>query len=206
MSARNGTRRPTVDLAVTIGPMLLANPILTASGTFGYGDEYAHVVDVAALGGVITKTVTLEPRSGNPPQRIAETAGGMLNSIGLENVGLATFRREKLPKLRSLGANIVASVGGETPHELERLLRALGHEPGIAGFEINPPGLTRPSRRSGRYGAPDLSARARRSPAPGAGSDRLRRHNAPRPSPSRRTGSAAHRRRRRSGMHCLRCR
>ncbi len=129
--------RPAVDLAVRIGPMRLANPVLTASGTFGYGDEMAHVVDVAALGAVITKTVTLEPRAGNPPARIAETPSGMLNSIGLENVGLAAFRRDKLPRLRALGAAVVASVGGETPRELEALLDGLGEEPGIAGFEIN---------------------------------------------------------------------
>jgi dihydroorotate dehydrogenase (NAD+) catalytic subunit len=122
---------------VRIGPLVLGNPILTASGTFGYGDEYAHVVDLSKLGGVITKTVTLEPRSGNPAVRIAETPGGMLNSIGLENVGLERFRREKLPKLRELGATIVASVGGETPRELARLLQALGREQGVAGFEIN---------------------------------------------------------------------
>ena len=128
---------PAVDLGVRIGPLALANPVLVASGTFGYGDEYAHVLDVSALGGVITKTVTLEPRAGNPAQRIAETAGGMLNSIGLENVGLAKFRSEKLPKLRSLGATIVASVGGETPDELVRLLEALGGERGVGGFEIN---------------------------------------------------------------------
>ncbi|HTM57205.1 MAG TPA: dihydroorotate dehydrogenase [Candidatus Udaeobacter sp.] len=126
-----------VDLRVPIGPLTLANPILVASGTFGYGDEYAHVVEVGALGGVITKTVTLEPRAGNPAQRIAETASGMLNSIGLENVGLSRFRTEKLPKLRSLGATIIASVGGETPEELVRLVEALGGEAGIGGFEIN---------------------------------------------------------------------
>jgi dihydroorotate dehydrogenase (NAD+) catalytic subunit len=126
-----------VDLGVRIGPLALANPVLVASGTFGYGDEYAHVLDVSALGGVITKTVTLEPRAGNPAQRIAETAGAMLNSIGLENVGLEKFRLEKLPKLRSLGATIVASVGGETPEELVRLLEALGNEHGVGGFEIN---------------------------------------------------------------------
>ena len=130
-------RRVDVDLSVRIGPMTLANPVLTASGTFGYGDELAHVVDVAALGGVITKTVTLKARAGNPPRRIAETAGGMLNSIGLENVGLKAFVREKLPRLRSLGATVVASLGGETPGELERLLEALGSERGISGFEIN---------------------------------------------------------------------
>ncbi len=140
---RNGARPPRdgvaagVDLAVRIGPMRLANPMLVASGTFGYGDEYAHVLDVGALGGVVTKTVTLEPRAGNPPSRIAETASGMLNSIGLENVGLARFRAEKLPKLASLGATIVASIGGETPDELVRLLTALAGERAIAGFEIN---------------------------------------------------------------------
>jgi dihydroorotate dehydrogenase (NAD+) catalytic subunit len=130
-------RATAVDLAVRIGPMTLRNPILTASGTFGYGDEYAHVFDVGELGGVITKTVTLKPRPGNSPVRIAETPSGMLNSIGLENVGLQRFRSEKLPKLRSLGATVVASIGGETPRELVRLLTALGSEDRIAGFEIN---------------------------------------------------------------------
>lgn len=124
-------------LEVTIGPLSLRNPILTASGTFGYGDEYAHVVDLRRLGAVITKTVTLEPRAGNPPNRVAETPSGMLNSIGLENVGLERFRREKLPKLRELEAHVVASIGGETPDELVRLLEALGEEHGIGGFEVN---------------------------------------------------------------------
>jgi dihydroorotate dehydrogenase (NAD+) catalytic subunit len=125
------------DLAVRIGPLALRNPVFTASGTFGYGDEYAHVVELERLGGVITKTVTLEPRAGNAPVRIAETGSGMLNSIGLENVGLERFRREKLPKLRALRATVVASIGGETPRELARMLEALGTEDGIAGFEIN---------------------------------------------------------------------
>ena len=134
-------RRPgpvrAVDLSVRIGPLRLRNPVLTASGTFGYGDEYAHVVDLKALGGIVTKTITLEPRAGNPPGRIVETAGGMLNSIGLENVGLERFRRGKLPRLRALGATIVTSLGGGTAAELERLLDALGHERAIAGFELN---------------------------------------------------------------------
>jgi dihydroorotate dehydrogenase (NAD+) catalytic subunit len=134
-NAGNAGRTP--DLTVRIGPMTLVNPILTASGTFGYGDEYAHVVDLSRIGGVITKTVTLKPRPGNAPVRIAETASGMLNSIGLENVGLERFRSEKLPKLRSLGATVIASLGGETPRELIRLLDGLGEEKGIAGFEIN---------------------------------------------------------------------
>jgi dihydroorotate dehydrogenase (NAD+) catalytic subunit len=126
-----------VDLSVRLGPLTLRNPVITASGTFGYGDEFAHVIEVHALGAVITKTVTLEPRAGNPPERIAETPSGMLNSIGLENVGLERFRREKLPRLRSAGVTVIASVGGETPGELVRLLEALGREPAVGGFEIN---------------------------------------------------------------------
>ncbi len=126
-----------VSLTVRIGSLVLQNPILTASGTFGYGDEYAHVVDLAAIGGVVTKTVTVKPRAGNAPARVAETPAGMLNSIGLENVGLERFRDEKLPRLRKLKATVIASIGGETPAELETLLRSLGREPGVAAFEVN---------------------------------------------------------------------
>jgi len=126
-----------VDLGVRVGPLTLRNPVLTASGTFGYGDEYAHVVDLSTIGGVVTKTVTVMPRPGNAPARVAETPAGMLNSIGLENVGLERFRDEKLPRLRELEATVIASVGGETPEELETLLSALGREPGVAAFELN---------------------------------------------------------------------
>ncbi len=126
-----------VDLEVAIGSLRLRSPVLTASGTFGYGDEYAHVVDLRALGGVVTKTVTVRPRPGNPPPRVAEVAAGMLNSIGLENVGLERFRADKLPKLRALEATVVVSVGGETPDELATLVDALGREDGVAALEIN---------------------------------------------------------------------
>jgi dihydroorotate dehydrogenase (NAD+) catalytic subunit len=126
-----------VDLSVRVGSLRLENPVLTASGTFGYGDEYAHVVNLKALGGVVTKTVTVKPRAGNAPARVAETAAGMLNSIGLENVGLERFRDEKLPRLAKLEATVIASIGGETAEELELLLRALGREPGVAAFEVN---------------------------------------------------------------------
>jgi dihydroorotate dehydrogenase (NAD+) catalytic subunit len=126
-----------VDLSVRIGSLELRNPVLTASGTFGYGDEYAHVVDLRLLGAVVTKTVTVHPRPGNAPTRIAETASGMLNSIGLENVGLARFRDEKLPRLRELKATVIASIGGETEDELAELLESLGDEAGVGAFEIN---------------------------------------------------------------------
>ncbi len=126
-----------VDLSVRIGSLTLRNPVLTASGTFGYGDEYSHVVKVSALGGVVTKTVTVHPRPGNGPTRVAETASGMLNSIGLENVGLVRFRDEKLPRLRALDATVIASIGGETAEELEELLGALGGQEGVGAFEVN---------------------------------------------------------------------
>lgn len=126
-----------VDLRVRIGSLTLRNPVLTASGTFGYGDEYAHVVDLTHLGGVVTKTVTVLPRSGNAPTRVAETASGMLNSIGLENVGLARFRDEKLPRLARLRATVIASIGGETAEELETLLAALGERAEVGAFEVN---------------------------------------------------------------------
>ncbi|MEY4069429.1 MAG: hypothetical protein RL721_43 [Candidatus Eisenbacteria bacterium] len=126
-----------VDLSVRLGSLVLKNPILTASGTFGYGDEYAHVVDLSAIGAVVTKTVTVHPRAGNAPTRVAETASGMLNSIGLENVGLERFRDEKLPRLARLKATVIASVGGETPDELDTLLRALGRESAVGAFEVN---------------------------------------------------------------------
>ncbi len=136
-TAARTRRRAGIDLGVRLGPVTLANPVLTASGTYGYGDEYAHVQAPARLGAVVTKTVTLQPRVGNEPVRIAETASGMLNTIGLENVGLAVFRAEKLAALRALGATVIASIGGETPAELARLLESLGGERGIAGFEVN---------------------------------------------------------------------
>ncbi|HDK36216.1 MAG TPA: dihydroorotate dehydrogenase, partial [Bacteroidetes bacterium] len=89
------------DLSVTLGPLRLKNPVLTASGTFGYGREYEDFVNLNRLGGIITKSITRDPRAGNPPPRITEVPGGMLNSIGLANVGMEAFVREKLPYLRN---------------------------------------------------------------------------------------------------------
>jgi len=125
------------DLTVRIGSLVLAGPVLVASGTYGYGDEFGDRYALRALGAVVTKTVTLKPRVGNPPHRMVETPSGMLNSIGLENVGLKAFRDVKLPKLAAaVPTAIVASVGGETPGELVRLVRALESAP-CAAYEIN---------------------------------------------------------------------
>ena len=125
------------DLSVRLGPLVLRGPVLAASGTYGYGDEFGGRYALATLGGVVTKTVTLRPRAGNPPHRMVETPSGMLNSIGLENVGLRVFRDEKLPKLAvEVPTAIIASLGGETPGELVRLVRGLEAVP-CAAYEIN---------------------------------------------------------------------
>ena len=125
------------DLSVRIGRLVLTGPVLVASGTYGYGDEFGDRYALATLGGVVTKTVTLKPRAGNPPHRMVETPSGMLNSIGLENVGLKVFKEVKLPKLAAgVPTAIVASLGGETPGELVRLVRALEAAP-CAAYEIN---------------------------------------------------------------------
>ncbi len=126
-----------VDLETRVGPLTLRTPVIAASGTFGYGDEFAEWLDLSRLGAVVTKTVTCEPREGNRPQRVCETPSGMLNSIGLENVGLAAFRTRKLPRLAPLPCPLIASIGGESPEELERLVSTLEEERGIAGYEIN---------------------------------------------------------------------
>ena len=131
------TQTASADLTTRLGPLTLANPIVAASGTFGYGDEFADRIDLSHLGGVVTKTVTLLPRAGNPPHRIVETPAGMLNSIGLENVGLAAFRTKKLPRLAQLPCAVIASLGGETPEDPTRLVEALEEESGLQGYEIN---------------------------------------------------------------------
>ena len=98
------------DLSVNIGTLKLGNPVLTASGTFGYGAEYGRFVDLSEFGGIITKTLTVEPRAGNPPPRAAETASGMLNSIGLQNVGVEAFIQEKMPYLRKINTALIVNV------------------------------------------------------------------------------------------------
>ncbi len=127
---------PPVDLSVQLGPLRLANPVLVASGTFGYGDELPEMTEVAALGGVVTKTVTLEPRAGNPPPRLQETPAGLLNSIGLQNVGCEAFGQKVLPRLLGLGPAIIVSVGGRQAEDFATCVEMLDHHD-VAGYEIN---------------------------------------------------------------------
>lgn len=125
------------DLSVKIGSLALKNPVLTASGTFGYGMEYAGYFDPSHLGGIITKTVTLEPCAGNPMPRIAETPAGMLNSIGLANVGAEKFLNNKLPKLENLKTAVIANIAGNTVDEYCRVVQKIANHPRIDAIEVN---------------------------------------------------------------------
>lgn len=113
------------DLKVKIGTLELKNPVMVASGTFGYGEEYAQLIDLNKLGAIVTKSITLKPRLGNPQPRLWETASGLLNSIGLQNVGLKTFLDEKLPYLQKYDTKIIVSIAGESIEEYEKLALAL---------------------------------------------------------------------------------
>lgn len=124
-------------LSVKIGRIKMKNPVMVASGTFGYGKEYKDLVDLKKLGAIVTKTITKEPRSGNTPPRIIETPSGMLNSIGLENDGVDAFIKNKLPYLRKIGIPVIVSIGGEHIKDFVRIARKLDKAGGIAGIEIN---------------------------------------------------------------------
>lgn len=126
-----------MDLTVKLGKIRMANPVTVASGTFGYGREYADLMDLNELGGIFTKAITYEPRMGNPGPRVVETPSGMLNAIGLANVGVKAFLRDKLPFLRKHKARIFVNVAGSTIPEYEKVVRALEGIRGIHGLEIN---------------------------------------------------------------------
>ena len=125
------------DIKVKIGNLEFKNPLMVASGTFGYGEEMNSVIDVNKFGAIVTKSVTFEKRDGNQPPRIAETECGMLNSIGLANVGIHTFVKDKLPFLRKLDLPIIVNIAGNTPKEYMDILKILEDESGISGYEIN---------------------------------------------------------------------
>lgn len=122
---------------ITIRNATFKNPVLTASGTFGYGLECEAFVDVSQLGAVVTKSISRKPRDGNPPQRIAEASAGMLNSIGLANVGVEVFLNEKLPLLRERGATVIVNIAASSVEEYCYVLERCEEHEGIAGYEIN---------------------------------------------------------------------
>ena len=127
-----------IDLSVSLGKLRLQNPVLVASGTFGYGEEYNRLYDVSRLGGIITKSISLKPRPGNPTPRIYETPSGMLNAIGLQNVGVEAFIKEKMPFLRKLkGPRIIVNIVGERIAEYVELAKRLEVVPGIDALELN---------------------------------------------------------------------
>jgi len=124
-------------MSVTIAGITLKNPVMAASGTFGYGEEFASLVDLNRLGALITKGISLKPMEGNPPPRIVETVGGMINSIGLQNVGMQAFIRDKLPFLQQFKTPVIANIFGGTVREYGELAKRLADIPGIAGLEVN---------------------------------------------------------------------
>src|SRR5262245_2684130 len=126
-----------IDLSVQLGRLKLRNPILTASGTFGYGREMARLVDFRRLGGILPKTVTQEPRLGNTPWRTVETAAGLLNSIGLDNDGIDAFIEHHLPYLRELPTAIIVSIAGRNHDEFVAMAQQLDGLPGVAAIELN---------------------------------------------------------------------
>jgi len=126
-----------MNLAVSLGRLKLSNPIMVASGTFGYAREMEGVVDVPRLGAVLPKTITAEPRIGNAPWRTVETTGGLLNAIGLDNDGVDSFLDHHLPYLRQLGTAVVVSVAGRTEDDFVQLAERVGAEEGVAAIELN---------------------------------------------------------------------
>src|SRR5499425_2402337 len=126
-----------VDLSVTIGSLRLKNPLIAASGCFGYGVEYADVVDLASLGGVAVKGLFLTEREGHPPPRVVETPAGMLNAIGLQGIGVHRFVDEKLPELRARNATVIVNVCGTTLDEYVEVTRILSDAEGVGAIELN---------------------------------------------------------------------
>ena len=147
------------DLRVRLGDLELKNPVMTASGTFGYGPEFDPLLDINQLGGIIVKGLSLKPRPGNPPPRTVETPCGMLNAIGLANIGLEAFIREKLPWLRHLKTEVIVNIYGHSIEEYGELASALKGVDGVSALEVN---VSCPNVECGgmAFGTdPDVSAR-----------------------------------------------
>ena len=146
------------NLSVEIGRLRLRNPVMTASGTFGYGEEYAPYVDLSRLGAIVVKGLSLKPRMGNPPPRIVETPCGMLNAVGLQNVGVNAFIGEKLPFLAQFDLPVIANIFGESVEEYVRVAEILSQASGVHGLEVN---ISCPNVKRGgiAFGAnPDMAA------------------------------------------------
>jgi len=126
-----------MDLSVEIAGIRLKNPVIAASGTFGYGLEFAHLLDLNVLGGLVVKGLSREPMAGNPAPRLVETAAGMLNAIGLQNVGVDAFVREKLPDLRKYDTAVFANIFGNSTEDYVAVAERLESAAGLAGYEIN---------------------------------------------------------------------
>ncbi|HQB93125.1 MAG TPA: dihydroorotate dehydrogenase [Smithellaceae bacterium] len=148
-----------INMSVKIGTLKLKNPVMTASGTFGYGGEYADYVDLNKLGAIVVKGLSLKPRAGNPPPRIMETPSGMLNAVGLQNIGVDTFIEEKLPILRKYDTNVIANIYGETYDEYKKVAQKLTSAKGVHALEVN---ISCPNVRKGglSFGADPKSAAA----------------------------------------------
>lgn len=125
------------DLRARLGPLHLENPVIAASGTFGFGEEYSSFLELDRLGALVVKGITLKPRAGNPPPRIVETPAGFLNSIGLQNPGLEVFLEKELPRLRKYRVPVIVNINGETEEEYVILSRELSEAGGIAALELN---------------------------------------------------------------------
>ncbi|MFH1866322.1 MAG: dihydroorotate dehydrogenase [Candidatus Eisenbacteria bacterium] len=125
------------DLTTRIGDLTMKTPVMLASGAVGYGTEYEGVIDLGDVGAIVTKTITVEPREGNAPPRLVETPGGLLNAIGLENVGLERFLTEKLPEAARLPVPVIASIAGTTPEQFGRLAAAVGARGEVSAIELN---------------------------------------------------------------------
>ncbi len=126
-----------VDMTIEVAGIRMQNPVLTASGTFGYAQEFEPHLDLNRLGGLVVKTITRLPRQGNPAPRITATPAGMLNAIGLQNVGVDVFIREKLPFLRTLAPPLIVNVAGESVEDFRELTKRISDQEGVAGIELN---------------------------------------------------------------------
>lgn len=138
--------RNILDMKVSIGKLRLKNPVMTASGTFGYGDEYAEFIDLNKLGAIVVKGLSLKPKQGNPPPRIVETPSGMLNAIGLQNIGIDNFIKKKLPFLRTLNTPVIVNFFGDSIEEYVQAAVKLNDTDGVHALEMN---ISCPNKQAG---------------------------------------------------------